>query len=202
MSRTIAALAAASALLVPLAAGAAPAHAGDASSGTTTIRMTVRDCAGCTVQPSLFRLDADGTSAEWQAPRQKVRNGVVTMVVPTDKTPGLSFLIDGPTREDINAAPVIVVQFKGIAPGTVVTRAQALAAKQASGCWAGTSAAFVSLTAQATVVRMQKFPIDGPGTTRVTTAWLVPSQKAPGNFDDLDGAPLATQQGAWPCNAG
>lgn len=199
---------AASAILTGLVAGALIATGvllappGLASADQTTIRMEVRDCEGCTIQPTLLLLDADGTSVQWEGKRVRVRDGQAVLRVPTSKTPGMSFLIDGPNREDINAAPVIVTQFKGYAPGSVVTKAQARKAKRASACWAGTTDAEVSLTVQAMTVVMPKFPDDGTGTTRVATGWFVPTQKAPGGFEPTFGAPLATQEGAWPCNAG
>ena len=198
LRRVPVALVAASVMVVGLAA---PVSAGD-TSGRTTITMRVADCEGCTIQPVLERIDADGVGATYSGATVTVRNGVAVMRVPTDKTPGMSFRIDGPRREDINAGPVIVTQYKGFAPGTVVTPAQARKAKQASGCWVGTSAASVTLEVRTMTVLMDKFPPDGPGKTRVTTGWLVPTVKAPGNFDPTFKGVIAVQDIGWPCNAG
>lgn len=199
-------LAAAVAALVSatgLVALGSPVSAGDAP-GTTTITMTVADCEGCTIQPALERIDADGKAATYSGTTVTVRNGVAVMRVPTSKTPGMSFRINGPRREDINAEPVIVTQFKGYAPGTVVTPAQARRAKQASGCWVGTSAPSVALEVRTMRVLMPKFPPDGPGRARVTTGWLVPTVKAPGSgsFAQAFKGVLAVQDIAFPCNAG
>lgn len=195
---------AAIAILLTVAAigvGAPPASGGDVG-GSTTITMVVADCEGCTVQPVLERIDADGMSQSYSGATITVRNGTAILRVPTSKTPGMSFRIDGPRREDINAGPVIVTQYKGFPPGTVVTPAQARRAKQASGCWVGTSASNVTIEVRTMTVVMPKFPPDGSGTTRVTTGWLVPTAKAPGNFDKTYKGVIAVQDIGWPCNAG
>ena len=171
------------------------------AAGTTTITLKITGCDGCEVQPMLMRTDADGKLATYTGTKVKVRKGVAIMKVPTDNTPGMSFLLDGPTAAAIDAVPVLVTQYRGHRPGSVVTPAQAKAAKKASGCWVGTSAGSVTLTARATTVRLPAFPADGTATP-VTTAWLVPTAKAAGGFDDVTKGVLATQNGGWPCNAG
>jgi hypothetical protein len=196
MKRTVAALAS---LLAVAAMGAAAPPA--SAEGMTTITLKVRNCDGCTIQPMLLRTDADGQVADYTGTKVKVRDGVAVMRVPTDDTPGMSFLVDGPGREAIDALPVLVVQYKGYAPGSVVTRAQAKAAKQASGCWLGTSASSVTLRARAMTVQLPTFPPDGT-TTSVTAAWLVPTGNAVGGFDQATKGVIATQNSGWPCNAG
>lgn len=171
------------------------------SAGMTTITLRISNCEGCTIQPMLLREDADGKEADYTGDKVKVRDGVAVMKVPTDDTPGMSFLVDGPGPESINALPVLVVQYRGFAPGTVVTRAQAKAAKKGSGCWLGTTASSITLRARATTVRLPTFPPDGT-TTPVITAWLVPTAKAVGGFDEVFNGVLATQNSGWPCNAG
>jgi len=171
------------------------------SAGTTTIILRISNCAGCTIQPMLLREDADGKDAGYTGDKAKVRNGMAVMKVPTADTPGMSFLVNGPGPESINALPVLVVQYKGFAPGTVVTRAQAKAAKKGSGCWAGTTASSITLRARAMTVRLPTFPPDGT-TTPVITAWLVPTADAGGGFDTATEGVIATQNSGWPCNAG
>lgn len=48
------------------------------------------------------------------------------------------FSIDTPKPAQINAAALIVFQYKGSAPGSTVTKAQGQASRRASACWAGT----------------------------------------------------------------
>ncbi len=187
------------AILVPGAA--TPAQAGDVVPGRTTITMRVADCEGCTIRPTLSRIDADGKAVGYYPKAVTVRNGVAVMRVPTAKTPGMSFLISGPSLESINAAPVVVVQYKGYKPGSIVTKAQAKAAKQASGCWVGTSQSQVTLSVATATVLMPTFPPDGTK-TRVTLGWLVPTAKAPGNFGQTFKGVIATQDAGWPCDAG
>jgi hypothetical protein len=183
--------------LAALTAGSPSALAAD----TTTITLRIANCDGCAVQPMLLRTDADGQVANYTGDRVKVRAGVAVMEVPTNDTPGMSFLLDGPGKEYIDALPVLVTQFRGYRPGTRVTPAEAKAAKKASGCWLGTSASSVTLRARATTVLLPRFPPDGT-TTPVKTAWLVPTAKAVGGFDDVTKGVLATQNSGWPCNAG
>jgi len=181
---------------------AAPANAGDvAASGTTTITMRVANCEGCFIRPSLTRVDADGKSVGYYGKAIKVRNGVAVLRVPTSKTPGMSFRINGPTRVPVNYAPVLVVQYKGYAPGTVVTKAQAKAAKQASACWEGTSSSSVTLSVRAARVLVPKFPPDGTKTL-ATFGWFVPTAKAPGNFGPTYKGVIGTQEAGWVCDAG
>jgi hypothetical protein len=196
MKRAIAAIAS----LCTLAAIGLTAPAALAA-GTTTITVKISNCDGCTIQPMLLREDADGQEADYTGTKVKVRNGVAVMKVPTDNTPGMSFLLNGPTAEDINALPVLVIQYRGYKPGTVVTPSMAKAAKKASGCWLGTSESRITLKARATTVQLPAFPADGTMTS-VTTAWLVPTAKAMGGFDDAIKGVLATQNSGWPCNAG
>jgi hypothetical protein len=183
--------------IVAIGGVASPASAAD----MTTITLKIRNCDGCTIQPMLLREDADGKEADYTGTKVKVRDGVAVMKVPTDDTPGMSFLVEGPGPLGIDAIPVLVVQYKGFAPGTVVTRAQAKAAKKASGCWLGTSASSITLRARAMTVQLPTFPPDGT-TTSVTAAWLVPTAKAGGGFDQATKGVLATQNSGWPCNAG
>ncbi len=189
-------------LVAAAVAVAAPAKAGDvATSGMTTITMKVANCEGCSIRPSLTRVDADGKAAGYYGKAVKVRNGVAVMRVPTSKTPGMSFRINGPTREPVNYAPVVVVQYKGYKPGTVVTRAQAKAAKQASACWEGTSSSSVSLSVRAARVLVPTFPPDGT-TTLATFGWFVPTGNAPGNFGPTYKGVIGTQDAGWDCDAG
>ena len=196
MKRAVAAIASLF-TIAAIGVAAPPASAED----MTTITLKIRNCEGCTIQPMLLREDADGAEADYTGTKVKVSDGVAVMKVPTDDTPGMSFLVDGPGREDINAMPVLVVQYKGYAPGTVVTRAQAKAAKKGSGCWLGTSASSVTLRARAMTVQLPSFPPDGT-TTSVTAAWLVPTGNAVGGFDQATKGVIATQNSGWPCNAG
>jgi hypothetical protein len=196
MKRTVAALASI-ATIAALAVWAPAAQASD----HTTITLKISNCDGCAVQPTLLRTDADGTTVTYTGTKTKVRNGVAVMKVPTANTPGMSFLLNGPSPERINALPVIVTQYQGFKPGSVVTPAQAKAAKKASGCWIGTSASSITLRARAMTVRFPTFPADGT-TTAVKTAWLVPTTDAVSGFGPAIKGVLGTQNVGWPCDAG
>lgn len=90
----------------------------------------------CVITPARTPADVDQA---YNGPRATVTNGVATFVVPTAQTNGMYFSIDTPKPAQINAAALIVFQYKGSAPGGLtVTKAQGQASRRASACWAGT----------------------------------------------------------------
>ena len=99
----------------------------------------------------------------------------------------------------IDAEPVIVVQYQGVAPGARVTKATALKAKQASACWAGTSEAAVTLTVVVRRVKLPAFPDESKKAT-VPLAWIQPTAQTTGGFGPAQKGVIA-QQEAWYCPA-
>jgi hypothetical protein len=171
-----------------------PAVSASAAEPMTTLTMTVRGCEGCTITPSTFRRSATG---DWTGTRVKVVNGVATLVVPTSQTPGMAFAIDAPWRVEINAQPYITMQYKGATPGGTVTRAQAIAAKKGTACWAGTSDPTAALTVRVSRVLMPAFP-DGDHKTRVPLAWVTPTSSSPGGYSPAYQGVIASQD-VWVC---
>lgn len=172
---------------------ATPALAGDQASGTTTITMQVTGCDGCSITPTQGLRLSKNDATTWVGTPATVSGGRAVMVVPTRRTAGMSFTIDLPKPVQIGAMPVITTQYKGVAPGSVVTRAQARAATDASACWSGTSSSEATLDVRVSRVVMKKFP--GPGLVRVPLAWVVPTLDAPGGFDEAFKGVLGTQEG-------
>ncbi len=165
-----------------------------AASPSTTVTLTFvgQSCEGCVVTPQAFVVGATGS---YSAKSRKVRDGRVSFVVPTEQTRGMSFTINTARPAAINALPVIVMQYRGAAPGTRVTRAQAVRAKSASPCWSGTDQAEVEFQVRVSSVMTAGFP---SGRAKVPVAWVVPTQEAFGGFGRQFKGVLAGQD-TWPC---
>ncbi|MDP1877298.1 MAG: hypothetical protein Q8M17_07070 [Actinomycetota bacterium] len=172
-----------------------PAGAPSAAEPMTTITMTVSGCEGCTITPVQA---ITGATAVYTGSPVKVTGGQAAFVVPTSNTAGMSFNLEATWPVDINAIPVIVTQYKGIPAGQAVTRTQALAARRATACWAGTASSAVSLQVKVGRVKMPGFP---SGRTTVPLAWFVPTAATTGGFSRAYKGTIA-QQDAWYCPAG
>ena len=178
-----------------LATGFVPAAAVSAAPAQTTIAMNVTGCNGCTITPSQYR---KGMKTPFSGKAAKVANGVATLVVPTANTNGMYFSIEAPWKVEINAQPLITVQYKGYAAGSTVTRAQAMASKSASACWAGTTDATASIDVTVKRVLMPAFPPNAHHKTSVPLAYFAPTAVAPGGFSKPYKGVLATQD-VWTC---
>lgn len=191
--RTIAitAATAALALAVPASALAAPTAT---STATTTITMNVRGCEGCTIQANQYVNDL---TTAYQSKAAVVTDGMVTLSVPTANTRGMYFSIQTPKVATIDALPLITTQVRGHKAGTTLTRAQQIAGKKASACWAGTTQPTVTIAVTVNRVRMPSFP-NAKKKTLVPLARFAPTVKALGGFDTAYKGVLATQD-VWPC---
>ncbi len=129
-----------------------------------------------------------------------VIDGSAFASIPTSLTAGLSFNITPRWKMDIDAEPVIVTQYQGIAPGTRVTKAQAVKAKKATACWSGTTQPEVTLNVIVRRVTMPAFP-DASQKTTVPLAWIQPTAQSTGGFGPAQKGVIA-QQEAWYCPAG
>jgi hypothetical protein len=176
------------AIVLPTVAAAEP---------TTTITMNVNGCNGCTITPVQA---VTGAADVWTGSGGKVTGGSVVLTVPTARTVGMSFNLDASWQVDINAIPVIVTQYQGFQPGQRVTRQQAMAAKRATACWAGTAEPAVTLRLTVRRVWLPGFP-EGTRRTKAPLAWLVPTAASTGGFSRTSRGVIA-QQEAWYCPAG
>lgn len=192
MRRIAVAIATAAAVLLPVAIAAVPASAGDATSGTTTITFRITGCDGCTLQGTQI---ADEYGTPYVGPKVTIRNGSARMVVTTTHTRGMTFWLDAPWRVLIDAQPLIAFEYKGASPGSPITKADVLAAKKASPCWAGTTSSTASLDVSLRTTRVPAFnpEVADPGTTRAPLAWVNPTQKALPPFLPLFDGILAAQ---------
>lgn len=172
---------------------AVPGAGAGAVTATTTITMAVTGCEGCVITPARTPADVDQA---YNGPKATVTNGVATFVVPTAQTNGMYFSIDTPKPAQINAAALIVFQYKGSAPGSTVTKAQGQASRRASACWAGTAEKAVDIDVTVARVLMPAFVPGKPNSTRKTAvpmAWVVPTEPALAPFWPLVKGVLATQ---------
>jgi hypothetical protein len=151
LAAALAALALAAVLPTPSAAAEA----------TTTIDLKVVGCDGCRIQ---VVQNVDG-SLPFTSKTKRVRQGHVEFVVPTVRTEQMAFLVYAPFDEVAQAGfpMVVIVGFRGKAPGDRVSNSFANGVHQGSGCWSGTTDSVV--TNKLIVTRQQvRAPALGPGT--------------------------------------
>ena len=122
-----------------------------AAARTTSLTLIVHGCEGCMVQP--VRAIAGMSVPVWRGKIKKVGNGSVQWKVATRRTVGMSFDISDPNAVNVGAIPNIVVAYRGIAVGDRVPAGVAKHKRHATGCWAGTQQASITLR-----VRVEQFP--------------------------------------------
>ena len=155
-------------------APASPTGTGSASATVTTITLQVSGCDGCSV--GVVRALSSPSQAKpptpdfWTGPTGEVVNGIVTIQVPTAYTQGLSFSVAAPWEGNTGAQTNIVLGDSS-AGGATVGPSEAKSRKEATACWAGTSAAEVVIPI--TVVKTILSGIGGPATAAL--AWASPT---------------------------
>lgn len=177
MLRRTAALAVATCLLAATAAVTAPVSAGPSgptlsaagrgSVPTTRIRLRVRSCAHCPVMLMQAVPEPDGHV--WRTRQHRVRDGWVAFTVPTRRTVGMSIDLD-PRWSKFEAHTNVVIRYAHARVGQRIDVATARHKRRAEGCWAGTTAAKVTLR-----VRVVKFPFTDYAGNKgyAPRAWLV-----------------------------
>lgn len=174
-----------------LAAGigiAAPASA----TGTTEVTLVVRGCEGCTVG-MVRALSTDGNVKPsrpqfWEGGSAKVSNGRVAFSIPTDITSGVSFTISAPWEGNTGRVSNIILG-DGAQGGQRLTATQAKDRRRATACWAGTSAAMVTI--RVSVARVKVQGIGGPATAALV--WANPSVSTTGPLDSTEKGTLGNQ---------
>lgn len=190
--RTAVAGAAAVGLLVGLWTPSVAAAA--TSKPKTKITFVVTGCDGCTMSANQYDRSTQSTFSSTSA---KVTAGRVVFTVPTARTRGMYFAINTTPPAQIDAQPLVTTQVAGHAPGSVVTRAQQIATRRASACWAGTNRSAVTIRVTVDRVRMTSFP-DASHKTLVPLARFAPTVDALGGFQRAYRGVLATQD-VWLC---
>jgi hypothetical protein len=163
----------------------------------TRLVVTVTGCpAGCRIHAG-----QDGTATKpldnpWDTSGLVV-NGRVTLTIPVARTVGMHFSVSCPGDycNASNAAPVVVLRYRGLAVGATVSDAVARTRPQASGCWVGTTSAdsAIALTVTAfpdTIYERKAHSI---------RVWASPQlDVVPATWETTYRGGLGTQEG-WPC---
>ena len=112
------------------------ALAGSASASEPTTRLTIHitGCSTCHV-----KLVQAGAHTYWHSRSKYVgSNDIVTFVVPTRRTHGMSFEVYAPWEGFTDSNLNVATRYRAQDPGQHWTATQAKHAKRAFGCWAGT----------------------------------------------------------------
>ena len=170
------------------------------SASPATVTSLVITVQGCPVGCRIFA-EQDGTAAKplarpWQI-SGLVRDGRVTLRVPVKRTVGMHFSVNcaGDYCNANNAAPVVVLRYRGIAVGATVTDSVARNRPQASGCWVGTTSATATIALHVTT-----FP-DTIYERKANSirAWASPQVAVvPSTWETTYRGGLGTQD-IWPC---
>jgi hypothetical protein len=182
--RRAGALALAAALLLPTSVTAGPAPAAPAGTrvaaaeSSTTLTVLVPNCRGCTLTAHSF---LTSTPFDTWTQTRPVRNGVVTFRVPAGHTRGLSLTVWTPWEGLQGYQTKVAMRYAGAEPGSSVGFARARTQRQATGCWAGTTATRATLALGLREVRVKGLIGEVNGTiawARTTQEWLPPMQGA------------------------
>jgi hypothetical protein len=168
-------------LCVPAASGAeaapAPAQA-TAQVPHTTLAFTVHGCDGCEIQPVEY---IAGQAHDWEGKRKTVKDGSVSWTFRTKHTHGLSVWIRGPWEgkdgSGTGYVANVVWRYDHEKVGSTVTRDDVRSKHKATGCWAGTQAAEVTIPLEVRKVIVQGTTGKTAGTlawTKVTQDWWRP----------------------------
>jgi hypothetical protein len=149
MQKTTARARRALAAAITLTAGLSMAFAGttgaqaEQRAKNTVLTVKIRSCEGCEV--TLMSYVRGNESEGWASDPHTIQNGKAAFVVPTEKTRGLTTLVETPWQGHLGYVTMAVVRYQGLAPGERIGFNRARTMKKASGCWAGTEEKQASL---------------------------------------------------------
>jgi hypothetical protein len=158
---------------------ASPSAANAPTPKTTTLKIVVTGCEGCTI--GWQRALASDTSVAPKRPRfldgesKKVSGGQVTFTIPTKSTQGVSFTISAPWEGFTDYVTNIVLGSDSLAGtnaapvGTKMSTAQAKKRQEGSPCWNGTTKAKTVI-----YVSVAKIRVKDPKAT-APLAWASPT---------------------------
>lgn len=153
--------------------------ASSASAPRTELTLAVTGCEGCELRLTQALNDR---MKVWQSKAKKVSDGTVSWSLPKSRTHGLSITVIAPWDGGAGYVPTVVFRYAGEHVGDAVTNAVAKSKKHASGCWAGTSKAHVTLPITVVHANSTNPPGDPIKTPRaftpVTERWEKPMYRA------------------------
>lgn len=136
---------------VQTSASSTPNPQHPAPGGIAQVTVTVTGCDDCTIKAEWSAATNSTSEVDptdlWNSGELPVKNGAISFPVPVQKSQGLSFDVFSP-RDKKEARNIAVVRYTTVPVGTQVTPQQAASAKQAYGCWAGTTFAEANLNLQ------------------------------------------------------
>ena len=177
---------------------AAVCATGGSGAATTTIRIRVTGCEGCTVAAQRA-LSSDSTvkpssPTYWDGKGSKVRGGVVTLRVPTRVTPGMSFTLTAPWQGNTGFVSNVVLG-AGQGAGVSVSQSQALGTRAATACWAGTTRSTASMS-----FSVARVIVDGMmGKALAPLAWASPTVATVGGLGRTFSGGILGNQEAYYC---
>lgn len=140
-----------------------------AHAGRTRVVVVVRSCPECTVQAVRYVPDEGGDP--WSSRRHRVdAHGEVELDVPSDRTRGMTFIVDAPWHGADGVAAVVAARYAGREVGERVSPAQAARARRGGACWSGTAEPRARIVVR--VARFRSRTLTG-GATWHPRAWAV-----------------------------
>lgn len=135
-------------------------------SASTEIAFAIEDCENCVITAHQQAHGVDDTT--WKS--APVQDGRTTLVVPLARTARMAFDVTGEDVTAGNAVAVVVLDYRGIAPGTEVSPDQATGASEGNDCWSGTDRATFDLN-----VRHQRVDVQAGPNDHVDVFWASPA---------------------------
>jgi hypothetical protein len=168
---------------IALSAGLSLAFAGmtvaqaqeQAHAQNTVLTVKIRSCEGCEV--TLISYLKGSEDDGWASDAHAIQNGKAAFVVPTEKTHGLSVMVQTPWEGHMGYATMAVFRYQGLAVGERIGFNRARAMTKASGCWAGTDEKEASLRIKVRRVNVAGVHERVPGQIvwmPTTQSWLRP----------------------------
>ncbi len=131
---------------------------------SVTLNFVGVNCEGCTVSTPA------GDSVT-------IKSDTAIFKIATADTAGTYFSVNNPKFGFIDAATIIVMQYRGAQEGDVVARKKAKANKRASACWSGTDQSSVAIKIRLSTVKDK----DMSGkSTKSLLSWAQPTVAASG----------------------
>lgn len=165
----------------------------------TTITFQVPDCDDCVVGLVQGRWDPDAKWGikVWDGGQHEVRDGEVTVTVPSRRTKGMSMTVEAPWEGHTGYVTQAVFRYGGMKVGDEVGFKEARSKTRGSGCWAGTrdAAVTIPLTVRKVWVQGVRHRVRGSiAYTSVTQDWMVPMRQVWDGVMGTQDVPICGEQ--------